>query len=232
MPRYVSAALAAILIFLSLTVVLLMAQRPAWQPTAVQTEEAATAEAISSDPCSSTGLIAAKTEIDSLLAAFEENASLAALYEAGEAYRQIALDCGYLPENFDSLVINSTDVPAIMVALESLTGDPLNGQLIYNGEEPSASGDTLTCGGCHEGGAVAPPTEGTWTRWDEERHLEPRFADYTFEQYIVESVVLPWDYFVPTYPEYTMPDIYHEQLSYQNLADIVAFLNSQDQLPE
>jgi mono/diheme cytochrome c family protein len=204
----------------------------------VAQSETATEEALAPEDCQGEGLTALKAEIDTLLATFEADAAedpdtaLAGLYAAGEAYRQLALDCGYLPEDFDALVVNSTDVPAILIALESLSGDPLRGQLLYNGEEPAASGSELGCAGCHGNEAVAPPTEGTWTRWDEQHRLEPQFSDYTFEQYTVESIILPWEYFVPTYPEYTMPNIYHEQLSYQDLADIVAYLNSQDQLIE
>jgi len=236
-----SAALGAFLLMLSLAVFLLLAQ-DATSIQATSTPEAAVTEAViataEAAACSVDALRTAKSEIDALLATFEDdaatdaNAALASLYSAGEAYRQLALDCGYLPENFDLLVINSTDVPAVLTAMLSLNTDPLRGQLLYNGAEPSTSGDTLGCAGCHNAGEVAPPTEGTWTRWDEQRRLEPRFADYTFEQYIVESILLPWEYFVPTYPEYTMPDFYHEQLSYQDLADIVAYLSSQDQLTE
>lgn len=186
------------------------------------------------DPCSYEALQATKDEIDQLfteLATEDGTALLAALYEAGQRYQQSALDCGYLPDDLQNLIIGTQDLDLIMTALEGLTGDPLRGQLLYNGEEPSADGVTLGCGNCHEQGAVAPMTEGTWTRWDEEHRLEPQFADYTFERYIAESIILPWDYFVPEYPQFTMPDIYQDQLSYQDLADIIAFLESQDQLP-
>jgi hypothetical protein len=50
------------------------------------------------------------------------------------------------------------------------------------------------------------------------------------EHYTVESIIRPWDYFVPTYPEFTMPNDYKSQLSYQDLADLIAYLSSQDQL--
>jgi mono/diheme cytochrome c family protein len=239
MPQSVSAGLAALLIVLSIMVGVLMAQRSSREQPLTLTEEAVpTEEAVAQEPCSTMGLIAAKEEIDALLATFERDAAadtnraITALYDAGESYRQLALDCGYMPENFNTLVINSQDVNAVTVAIEDLTTDSLRGQLLYNGEEPSASGDVLGCAGCHNGGPVAPPTEGYWTRWDEERSQEERFVDYTFEQYTVESIILPWEYFVPTYPEYTMPDFYHEQLSYQDLADIVAYLGTQDQLVE
>jgi mono/diheme cytochrome c family protein len=205
-----------------------------------ETAEAGLATTTTMDPANCQGdlLIDAKAEIDAMLADFETQAStdtdsaLASLFTAGEAYNRLALDCGYLPENLDGLVIHSTDVERVLTALETLNGDPLRGQLLYNGREPSANGSSLGCSGCHEQGVAAPKTEGTWTRWDEQYSLEPRFADYTFEEYAVESIILPWEYTVEPFPEMSMPNIYHDQLSYQDLADIVEYLNSQDQLLE
>jgi hypothetical protein len=160
-----------------------------------------------------------------------DQAALGDLYTVGQHYQAFALECGHLPDDVDGLVVNSTDVARVLEVLATLSGDPLRGQLLYDGAEPTASGDVLGCMGCHAGGQVAPLTEGTWTRWDEERSREERFAAYTFEQYAVESILLPWDYFVETYPQFTMPDFYPEQLSYQDLADLLAYLESQDQLP-
>ena len=157
--------------------------------------------------------------------------ALGALYEVGARYQAMALDCGYLPSDINTLVINITDVDRVLEVLDMLNGDPLRGQLLYDAQEPAGAGDKLGCSGCHAPGEVAPITVGTWTRWDEERSQEERFATYDFQRYAVESILLPWDYFVAGYPEYTMPDFYHEKLSYQDLADLVAYLESQDQLP-
>lgn len=157
--------------------------------------------------------------------------ALGSVYDVGLRYQAIALECGYLPDNVDGLVINTTDIDRVLDVLQTLAGDPLRGKLLYDGQEPSAGNTILGCYGCHTPGLVAPATEGTWTRWDEEHRFEERFAGYDFDRYVVEAVLLPWDYFVPTYPEYTMPDFYHEQLGYQDLADLVAYLESQDQLP-
>ena len=157
--------------------------------------------------------------------------ALGAVYEAGVRYQAIALECGYIPSDVNTLVINTTDIDRVLTVLETLSGDPLKGQLLYDAQEPSAAGDTLGCSGCHTLGEVAPITEGTWTRWDEVGSGQERFADYDFTRYTVESILLPWEYFVPTYPEYTMPDFYAEQLSYQDLADLIIYLESQDQLP-
>jgi len=47
-------------------------------------------------------------------------------------------------------------------------------------------------------------------------------------RYLVESIVQPMVYIAPDYPP-AMPDIYGGQLTAQQLADIVAYLDSQDQ---
>jgi cytochrome c553 len=154
-------------------------------------------------------------------------ATLALLYETGTAYRQLAIDCGYVPPDIGEHFVGS-DVDRILEILETLNGDPLNGQLLYNNEEAAADGSVIGCVGCHENQDIAPLTEGTWTRWDEIRRHDPELADYSFEQYTVESIVLPWDYLVAGYGE-VMPNNYGERLSFQDMADLIAYLESQDQ---
>lgn len=186
--------------------------------------------------CSPSAVVVAQMDLAARLETFaqdyrtEDPEALAALYEVGQAYQQLALDCGYIPDDAGTLVVGTDDIERILAVLETVQGDPIEGQLLYNGEIAASSGDLLTCWTCHEGGAIAPPTEGTWTRWDEQHSQEPMFADYTFEHYTTESIIRPWDYFVPTYPEFTMPNDYKSQLSYQDLADLIAYLSSQDQL--
>jgi len=158
----------------------------------------------------------------------DEALALEQLYTIGQAYQTLALECGYIPDDIDGLVVG-TDTALILRGLEAVNGDPLNGQLIYNNIEPAADGAILGCVGCHSEEEVAPLTEGTWTRWDEIRSLEPQFVDYTFEEYMVESIIHPWDYTAPGYPEGTMPNNFGDRLSYQNLADIIAYLFGQDQ---
>ena len=164
----------------------------------------------------------ASEDDDSRLAALES------LFVVGETYQNLALACGYIPDDIGERTIG-TDVERILTVLEDIRGDPLNGQLLYNNEQVAADGVELGCIGCHNNEIVAPLVEGTWTRWDEIRSLEPQFADYTFVQYSVESIVLPWDYHVPDYPLNTMPNNFGDRMSYQNLADILAYLESQDQ---
>ncbi len=147
-------------------------------------------------------------------------AALQTLFEVGAAYQTLALDCGYIPPDAAIRAVG-TDVTRILNTLDTLYGDPLNGQVLYTGE--------LACASCHEvgGGTVAPHTEGTFTRIEETRLSDPLLADYTPEQYIVESIVNPTHYVVPNYQP-VMPTDFGERLTAQDLADILAFLLSQD----
>lgn len=114
------------------------------------------------------------------------------------------------------------DVQAIVAALENITGDPVNGQSLY-----SAQG----CAGCHAGGIVGPATEGTWTRIEEERLQDPALAGYTALEYAVESIVHPNQYIVPGFSA-TMPTYFGERLTVQQIGDLIAYLQSQDQPAE
>jgi mono/diheme cytochrome c family protein len=173
--------------------------------------------------------------------------ALANLFRLGAVYQEMALRCGYIPNepevsvmieqvlefsSLDALIQAQSigdDVDSILADLEELVGDPLAGQLLYNGLEPALGGAILGCSGCHENGDVAPTTAGTWTRINDEYLLQPEFEDYTVAQYLVESIVHPEAYIVPPY-QGVMPNIYSNQLTPQQLADIVAYLDSQDQL--
>ncbi|MBC8171941.1 MAG: hypothetical protein H7X77_09715, partial [Anaerolineae bacterium] len=123
------------------------------------TEEAAR----SPEDCAELGLVDTRNQIDALLDDFDRTAlldspaALASLYEVGEQYRQLALDCGHLPANLNTLVIATTDIDRVLTALETLNGDPLQGQLLYNGEESTTNGDRLGCAGCHEGETSIAP---------------------------------------------------------------------------
>lgn len=185
--------------------------------------------------CDRDELIATQRELHRLLDDFADrldidaHSTLADLYTTGHTYQELAIRCGYIPADIGGRFVG-TDVDLILSVLETLNGDPLNGQLLYNNEVAAADGTMLGCVGCHSNVVVAPLTEGTWTRWDEIYSQMPQFAGYTFEHYIVESIIHPWDFIVEGYPENTMPNNYGDRLDFQNLADLIAYLYSQDQL--
>jgi len=175
--------------------------------------------------------------------------SLANLFRLGAIYQSMALDCGYEPNNaevnvmleqvlefasLDDLIAAQSagsEVDKILLELDEVYGDPLNGQLLYNGLEPALGGSPLGCAGCHENEAIAPLTAGTWTRINDMRLSMRGFENYSHRQFLVESIVRPMDYVTPGYAA-VMPEMYGGQLTIQQLADLVAFLDSQDQLLE
>ncbi len=118
-----------------------------------------------------------------------------------------------------------TAVPDIMKGLQGLTGDPQHGSALYNGQ----TAEGLTCAGCHLNAAIAPPMQGTWTRIQDIRLKDPKLAGVTGEQYIADSIIHPSDYVVPNYPDNIMPKDWGSKLTYQNLADLIAYLKTQDQ---
>ncbi len=122
-----------------------------------------------------------------------------------------------------------TDVTGILERIEEqeLVGDAARGEAIYNGQQRTLRGQIVGCAGCHEGGAAAPMTEGTWDRVLNERLTLAQFADYTPEQYLVESIVLPNEYIVPRYAAGAMPDNYGDQMGLQDMADVLAYLRTQ-----
>jgi len=119
------------------------------------------------------------------------------------------------------------NVEAILEELATLTGDAARGETIYAGTASSEIGLRVGCAACHAGGAVGPATEGTWSRTENERLTLPEFAGYTIEHYLVESIVRPDDYAVPPYASGLMPGVFGQQLSVQDLADILAYLQTQ-----
>lgn len=173
----------------------------------------------------------------------------AAAYACSMHMEQAALDAGYLPDD-DTLtakinlllrvaglpqVIAATSVGAdTEVVLEKLTtlyGDSFSGELLYNGIETGLDGLPLGCSGCHNG-ETAPLAAGTWTRTDEVRLNDPLLAGYTVERYLVDSILHPNDYIAPDYQPNLMPDNFHARLDTQQLANLVAYLSSQDQLAD
>ena len=173
--------------------------------------------------------------------------ALANLFRLGALYQSMALQCGYSPndQQVDVMLLQALDfvslddllaaqsvgkdVEQILLELDELSGDPLTGQMLYNGLEPTLGGVALGCAGCHENDVIAPLTAGTWTRINDIRLKLPEFTDYNHRRYLVESIVQPMVYVAPEFAG-VMPDFYGTQLTAQQLADLVAFLDSQDQL--
>jgi hypothetical protein len=169
------------------------------------------------------------------------------LYRCSLYLQRLAAEAGYVPdeqlldEQVDLLlaftdlasVIALTsvggDVDAALLAIEPLETDSFAGQLLYNGVTFGLDGSSLGCAGCHNG-ITAPAIEGTWTRTDEIRLADPALEGYDVRRYLVESILHPNAYIADEYQPNLMPDNYGRRMNAQQLADLVAFLESQDQL--
>jgi mono/diheme cytochrome c family protein len=117
-----------------------------------------------------------------------------------------------------------TDVQAAYDQVKALAGDPNNGEQLYT---------QLACAGCHVAGVVGPKTEGTWTRVETIRLKDPKFASWTGEEYIADSILNPNDYIVPNFQPNLMPQNFGTRIDAQQLADLIAFLKSHDEpLPQ
>jgi len=118
------------------------------------------------------------------------------------------------------------DFGTIMTELANYTGDPQNGQALYTSQ---------ACAGCHLVEATAPILDGTWTRVQEVRLQDPANAGLTAEEYLVHSILHPNEYIAPgaptggNYPSGVMPPYFASRLTYQDLADLISYLETQDQ---
>jgi mono/diheme cytochrome c family protein len=122
-----------------------------------------------------------------------------------------------------------TDVVALTEQVSTLVGDPVRGAAIYNNERTSQLGSRLGCSGCH-GAGNAPATTETWDATLSIRLEEPQFENYTPEQYIIESIVLPGAYSVPGNWPVVMPMNFGERMSAQDIADVVAYLHTYSEI--
>ncbi|HVU13289.1 MAG TPA: c-type cytochrome [Phototrophicaceae bacterium] len=134
--------------------------------------------------------------------------------------QQLQQSGGQLPQ----YVGETTSIDDIMKGLQGVTGDAQRGQLLYTGQTTPV----LPCSGCHTTG-TGPAMQGTWTRVVNERLKDPKFAGWTGEEYIADSIIHPSDYVVPGFTDGIMPPNFGSQLTYQDLADLIAYLKTQDQ---
>ena len=103
---------------------------------------------------------------------------------------------------------------------EGIVGSAVSGADLYENE--------YKCSDCHRAGASAPDTIGTWTRIQTERLTQPRFAGYSGEMYLIESIVQPNAYLVDGYNSGVMPENFGIRMENQRLADMIAFLMTQE----
>lgn len=125
-----------------------------------------------------------------------------------------------------SQTVDVNDMDAVTATVMALTGDPAAGQAIYEGQQRTLAGKRLGCSSCHLGGTQAPATEVTWANVVNLRLSEPQFAGWTPEKYIADSILHPGHYVVSGYADGIMPTTFADQLTAQDLANIIAFLKT------
>lgn len=103
---------------------------------------------------------------------------------------------------------------------EGIVGSAVSGADLYENE--------YKCSDCHRAGASAPDTIGTWTRIQTERLTQAQFAGYSGEMYLIESIVQPNAYLVDGYNSGVMPENFGIRMENQHLADMIAFLMTQE----
>lgn len=147
------------------------------------------------------------------------------LYSVNQFAKLIA-DAAFVGDMVSDVEAVGTNLARISEAVASLEGDPERGRQLYDGDTRTELRQRLACSSCHMGGAQAPATEETWSNTVNIRLRLSQFANYTAEEYIIESIVAPNDYIVDGYASGVMPAQYGQQMSDQDMADIIAYLRS------
>jgi mono/diheme cytochrome c family protein len=121
-----------------------------------------------------------------------------------------------------------TDVTAIVEQLGTVTGDATRGEQLYHNQARSDRNLLLGCGTCHlqDANGTGPMANTTFTRVQNERLTLPEFAGYTPEKYFVESIVNPAKFVVPGFTEVMSVNQFGTKLTLQDLADIIAYLET------
>lgn len=123
--------------------------------------------------------------------------------------------------------VAGTDVDAIVTALADVNGDATRGEAIYSGADLTEAGAILGCAGCHNGAVNGPATAEKWDAIHTGPRLEdPALEGYTPIQYLVESIVAPNEYIVAPWPSGQMLGVYGQQMTVQDIADVLAYLES------
>ena len=141
----------------------------------------------------------------------------------------IAEDTGEVGEPIAviSSEFDPTDTISISAAVEGFSGDPIRGEALYTGSERTEARSRLGCSSCHFNAAQGPDVVGTYPRVESERLTLPAFSGYTAMQYVVESILNPDAHTVEGFNSGVMIQTYANDLTLQDLADIVAYLETQ-----
>ncbi len=112
-------------------------------------------------------------------------------------------------------------VEDILARLAKLTGDPARGKDIYSGKVLLSDGKVAGCSGCHslDGTVVVGPS-----LIGAQKDMPSGYSSFDF--YVIESIIDPNKYKVPGFENANMPLRFHDRLTDQDLADLLAFVKS------
>ncbi len=120
-----------------------------------------------------------------------------------------------IPPTTDQSVTVEMETPA----QAALSGDPQNGQLLFNELQPQAG---FACATCHridsEERLIGPGLLNV------SEHVTHRPAGQDAETYIRTSIMDPGAFVVETFPDMLMPRIYSQIFTEQEINDLVAYL--------
>ncbi|MEM6283327.1 MAG: c-type cytochrome [Chloroflexota bacterium] len=136
-------------------------------------------------------------------------------FNAVNQYAILPADPSMVVTDPDAVTVG-VDVEAIVAELVNYEGDPVIGEQLYT---------AYACVGCHLGGAVAPATEAQWALVVSGADGRPHSDDPV--RYFVESIVAPNAYVVPGYAAGAMPANFGERMTFQEMADVIAYVEQQ-----
>ncbi len=87
---------------------------------------------------------------------------------------------------------------------------------------------SLPCASCHLAGTTGPITKGTYVRVVLQRLKDPQNDEPTADYYLAQSILYPNAYIVPSYQPGIMPQTFGDQITLQQLKDLIAYLKTQN----
>ena len=113
-------------------------------------------------------------------------------------------------------------VDALDASISALTGDIDRGQALFWGSTPDPNGNILGCISCHGGRGSAPAVHVMYEYAQTAVEHDPQ---HTVDSFLVESIVDPSAFVEVGYVD-MMPSNYSDRLSDQDIADLVAYIQS------
>lgn len=187
--------------------------------------------------------VALNSLVDRNIAQYDEKPenTLSSLYQIGNQYRALATNCGYTPED-ETMVETAVDDSSVVSADNNATGpsnlnaeasyvalfskgDAESGEALFWGYEPGADGNILGCISCHGSYGTAPPVHLLAERAVSVVSTHEDYRGSSTSYFLTESILNPAGYVDEAYAN-IMPGNFGNRLTVEQIADLVAYLNS------